>query len=62
MWAIEEDLPTPSDHELIIFEYSDLDETPLKTKKGEVTGWKIDDLLIDSEIKEKAEESWNLLA
>ena len=38
MWAIEEDLPTPSDHELIIFEYSGLDETPLKTKKGEVTG------------------------
>jgi hypothetical protein len=63
-WAIEEDLPTLSDHELIIFEYSDLDldETPLKTRKGEVTGWKIDDLLIDSELKEKAEESWNLLA
>ena len=61
--AIEEDLPTPSDHELIIFEYSDLDlnETSLKTK-GEVTGWKIDNLIIDTELKEKAQEAWNRLA
>ena len=38
-WAIEEDLLIPSDHELIIFEYLDLDlnEVPLKTR-GEVIG------------------------
>jgi hypothetical protein len=60
-WAIEEDLPTPSDHELIIFEFSDLTKTPKSTQKGEITGWKIDDLTSDPEALEKAELAWNLL-
>ena len=61
--AIKEDLLISSDHELIIFEYLDLDLNEISPKtKGEVTGWKIDNLIIDSELKEKAQEAWNRLA
>ena len=61
-WAIEEDLPTPSDHELIVFEFPDLKRTPKDNTNGEITGWKIDDLMGDQEVLDKAESAWNLLA
>jgi len=40
-WAIERDNPTPSDHELIVLEWADLDISS-RANRGEITGWDID--------------------
>ena len=42
-WLIEEEYSTPSDHELIIFEWLDLTLNQPKTcEKSDITGWNID--------------------
>jgi len=39
LWAVDDDNPTPSDHALIVLEWSDIDEaTSSKAPKGEITG------------------------
>jgi Endonuclease-reverse transcriptase len=54
-WAIETESPSPSDHELIVLEWGDLDEA-LMVNIGEITGWDIDRLRQDSETLKRAEE------
>jgi hypothetical protein len=60
-WAIEEEFPTPSDHELILFEWLDPGYilNKAETPKGDITGWNIDNLIGDSEAKKIAKESWD---
>jgi hypothetical protein len=60
-WAVERDNPTPSDHELIVLEWEDLDKT-LIANTGEITGWDIDSLTQDPDALKKAEEYWHHLA
>ena len=62
LWAIETEWPTPSDHELIVLEWTDIDNIPIIPNKGEITGWDIDKLKQDPETYEKAKEKWRYLA
>ena len=60
-WSIDEDNPTPSDHTLILLEWTDMNEPPITYQgkhKGEKTGWNIDSLKQDSETLEKAKEDY----
>jgi hypothetical protein len=58
-WAIEEENPTPSDHELIVFSWDDLKQNRLDKRPKEITGWNIDKLLLDQEKLEQAHSDWN---
>lgn len=58
-WLIEEEYSTPSDHELIVFEWLDLTLNQLKTcEKSEITGWNIDKLQKDENQLELAYSHW----
>ena len=61
LWAIDEDNLTPSDHALILLEWSDIGDASITykgKKKGEITGWNIDMLKQDPETLEKAKEEY----
>ena len=57
-WAIKEDHPTPSDHEVIIFQWLNKEETVRLNSLKEVTGWDIAALLKDIDTLEQAKASW----
>jgi hypothetical protein len=64
LWVINENNPTPSNHALILLEWADIDNTLITykgKKKGEITGWNIDELKQDSKILEKAKEEYSFL-
>jgi len=52
LWAIEEENPTPLDHELIVFSWNDLKQNRLDKRPKDITGWNIDKLLLDQEKRE----------
>jgi len=60
-WGIEEENSTPSDHELIFFNWSILEPKPNPIPK-EITGWNIDQLNKDLEKLEKAKKEWSNLS
>lgn len=60
-WAADNSGRTPSDHVLIVMEWTTLRKPPTETSK-EVTGWQITDLLADPEALEKATKAWQNLA
>ena len=62
LWAIETDTPTPSDHVLIVLEWTDLGDVPIELNKGDITGWDINKLNRDPEALKKAKEEWIYLA
>ena len=57
-WLIEEDLSTPSDHELIVFSWLDLNLNQSENRNQEITGWDIDKLLKDEEKLKLAYSYW----
>ena len=57
-WLIEEEFSTPSDHELIVFSWLDLNTDQLKPCNQEITGWDIDKLLKDEKQLELAYLYW----
>ena len=49
-WLIEEEFSTPSDHELIVFNWTDIDSNiNLNHNSKEFTGWNIEELINDQE-------------
>jgi endonuclease/exonuclease/phosphatase family metal-dependent hydrolase len=60
-WLVDNELPTGSDHELILMEWKDLERRSLQTSK-QITGWQIRSLQADSEALDKAKQTWNALA
>jgi hypothetical protein len=54
-WAIDQEYPTPSDHETISFSWED-PETDIASKH--TTGWKIDQLAQDKNRVIRAREDW----
>jgi hypothetical protein len=61
-WAIDQDHPTGSDHEVIVLGWEDLAgiETPVENSRA-ITGWQIQGLLADSEAIGKATQAWKEL-
>src|SRR5271154_29236 len=62
LWAIDTEWPTPSDHELIVLEWADIEDTPIKPNKSEITGWDINKLKQDEIALNKAKEEYQYLA
>jgi hypothetical protein len=61
-WAIDQDHPTGSDHEVIVLGWEDLAEieAPVEASRA-ITGWQIQGLLADSEAIRKATQAWKEL-
>ena len=57
-WLIEEEYSTPSDHELIVFDWLDLNVNQLKAQNQEITGWNIDKLQKNEKQLELAHSYW----
>lgn len=57
-WLIEEEYTTSSDHELIVFDWLDLEINQQKSKNRDITGWNIDNLLEDEKQLELAYSFW----
>ena len=46
-WLIEEEYTTPSDHELIVFKWQDIELNQAKSPQNqEITGWDIDQVTL----------------
>jgi Reverse transcriptase (RNA-dependent DNA polymerase)/Endonuclease-reverse transcriptase len=58
-WLIEEEYTTPSDHELIVFDWQDMELYQAKTSHSQdITGWDIDKLLKNEKRLELATIHW----
>ena len=59
MWYIDEENAIPSDHELIVFKWTDCaPNIALNHNSKEYTGWDIDGLTKDEEKHKQAQEEW----
>jgi hypothetical protein len=57
-WTIEEEFSTPSDHELIVLEWADLEFNQFRSKNQEITGWNIQKLQSDEKQLKLANSYW----
>jgi ribonuclease HI len=58
MWEMDENLATPSDHEVIVFSWSPLQTQEIDGEQQMVAGWNVDKLRANKEQLEQAHQHW----
>ena len=61
MWTVDQECPTGSDHELIVMEWTPLEQGITATSQN-VTGWQIQTLQANTQALEEAKQDWQTRA
>ena len=61
MWTVDQERPTSSDHELIVMEWTPLEQGIAATSQS-VTGWQIQTLQANAQALDEAKQDWQTRA